>query len=96
MTGSLLDLSWLPPGGVLMLGALLLPLLPARLRSPYLLALPVLSFAHMQWGVPLGTLLLLMLGTVAVGVTPRIYMRPAHTGLPAARRSKPRISDTEN
>jgi multicomponent Na+:H+ antiporter subunit D len=36
----------LPPAFVLILGALLIPLLPGKLRSAYLLALPVLSFLH--------------------------------------------------
>ncbi len=37
----------LPPGSVLILGALLVPLLRGRLRQACLLALPILSFAHL-------------------------------------------------
>ena len=37
----------LPPGWVLIFGALLVPLLPKRLRAPYMLALPVLGFAQL-------------------------------------------------
>jgi multicomponent Na+:H+ antiporter subunit D len=36
----------LPPSFVLILGALLVPLLPGKIRSVYLLALPVVSFLH--------------------------------------------------
>ena len=35
-----------PPGGILILGALLVPLLRGRLRQAYMLALPVLGFAQ--------------------------------------------------
>ena len=37
----------LSPGLILIIGGLLLPLLPGRLRGTYLLALPVLAFAHL-------------------------------------------------
>ena len=37
----------LPPGSILVLGALLLPLLPARVKQAWLLTLPVLSFLHL-------------------------------------------------
>jgi multicomponent Na+:H+ antiporter subunit D len=37
----------LTPGLILIIGALLLPLLPRRLRSAYLLALPILAFGHL-------------------------------------------------
>ena len=40
-------MSSLPPGFLLLLGALLVPLLRGRVRSLYLLALPVLSFVHL-------------------------------------------------
>ena len=40
-------MSSLPPGSLLLLGALLVPLLKGRVRSAYLLALPVLSFVHL-------------------------------------------------
>ncbi|MHC4490473.1 MAG: Na(+)/H(+) antiporter subunit D [Planctomycetota bacterium] len=40
-------MSSLPPGSLLLLGALLVPLLRGRVRSLYLLALPVLSFVHL-------------------------------------------------
>ena len=41
------------PGTVLIAGALLLPLLPARVRPVVLLLLPLLSFAH-TWSLPEG------------------------------------------
>ncbi len=44
----------LPPGVVLILGALLFPLVPARLKPATLLALPVLSALH-QWSIPVGS-----------------------------------------
>ena len=37
------SLSALPPGGLLILGGLLLPILPGRWRSGWMLALPILS-----------------------------------------------------
>ena len=37
----------LPPGLILLVGGLLLPLVPRILRAPYLLALPVLGLLHM-------------------------------------------------
>ncbi|MHC4971571.1 MAG: Na(+)/H(+) antiporter subunit D [Planctomycetota bacterium] len=40
-------MSSLPPGSLLLLGALLVPLLRGKVRSLYLLALPVLSFVHL-------------------------------------------------
>ena len=46
----------LPPGLVLVLGGLLLPLLHGRLRQAALLALPVLSGVHL-WSIPAGTTL---------------------------------------
>ncbi|MEM9291216.1 MAG: Na(+)/H(+) antiporter subunit D [Acidobacteriota bacterium] len=39
--------AWLPPGSLLILGALLLPLLRGRLLQGYLVALPVLSLGHL-------------------------------------------------
>ena len=44
-------MSSLPPGTLLMLGALAIPLLKGHLRSAWMLVLPVLSYAHMQ-GLP--------------------------------------------
>jgi len=41
------SLSGLPPGSILLLGALLVPLLRGRVRQSYLLALPVVSFLHL-------------------------------------------------
>ena len=41
----------LPPGAILILGALLVPLLPGKLRQLYMLALPVVSFWHL-WNIP--------------------------------------------
>jgi multicomponent Na+:H+ antiporter subunit D len=41
------SLSGLPPGSILLLGALLVPLLRGRMQQSYLLALPVLSFLHL-------------------------------------------------
>ncbi len=41
------ELSSLPPGSLLVLGALLIPLLRGRLLQAYLLVLPVASFAHL-------------------------------------------------
>jgi len=43
----------LPPASIMILGALLLPLLPGRLRSGAVVALPVLSLVHIA-GLPLG------------------------------------------
>ena len=40
-------LSYLPPGGLMMLGALLLPLLPKRWMAQAAVALPVISFFHL-------------------------------------------------
>jgi multicomponent Na+:H+ antiporter subunit D len=40
-------MSSLPPGFLLLLGAVVVPLLRGRVRSAYLLALPVLSFVHL-------------------------------------------------
>ena len=37
----------LPPAAVLILGALLVPLLRGRVRSVYILLLPVVSLAHL-------------------------------------------------
>lgn len=37
----------LPPGMILLIGGLLLPLIPKVLRSPYMLALPVLGFVQL-------------------------------------------------
>ena len=37
---------WLHPALVLLLGAVLLPAIPARLKKSYLLAIPVLTFAR--------------------------------------------------
>ena len=48
-------LSSLPPGIVLILGAVLFPLVPRRLQPALLLALPLASAWH-QWMVPSGTL----------------------------------------
>ncbi len=45
-----------PPGLILVVGALLLPLLPSRLRAVALLGLPLLALAA-AWGVPDGTVL---------------------------------------
>jgi len=36
------------PGLILIVGALLVPLLPGRLRGPYLLALPLIAFGHLM------------------------------------------------
>ena len=36
----------LSPGLILILGAVLVPFLPGRVRAVYMLALPVLAFAH--------------------------------------------------
>jgi len=44
-------MSSLPPGTLLVLGALAVPLLKGHLRSAWMLLLPVLSYAHMQ-GLP--------------------------------------------
>jgi len=44
-------MSSLPPGTLLIIGALAVPLLKGHLRSAWMLLLPVLSFAHMQ-GLP--------------------------------------------
>lgn len=44
---------WLPPGMLLILGALLVPLLPKLVKGPYLLLLPVLGLAQV-WLLPLG------------------------------------------
>ncbi len=41
----------LPPAFILILGALLIPLLPGKIRSVYLLALPAVSFLHLL-GLP--------------------------------------------
>jgi multicomponent Na+:H+ antiporter subunit D len=41
------SLRGLPPGSILLLGALLVPLLRGRVQQLYLLALPVLSFLHL-------------------------------------------------
>ena len=41
----------LPPGMPLVLGAALLPLVPRRARSAYLIGLPLVSFAHL-WALP--------------------------------------------
>jgi multicomponent Na+:H+ antiporter subunit D len=41
------SLSGLPPGSILLLGAILVPLLRGRFQQSYLLALPVLSFLHL-------------------------------------------------
>ncbi len=38
------SLSGLPPGSILLLGALLVPLLRGRLQQAYLLALPAVSY----------------------------------------------------
>ena len=38
----------LPPGFILILGGLLAPLVPARARPAYMLALPVLGFIHLS------------------------------------------------
>ena len=43
----------LPPGFVLLFGALLLPLMPVMMRRIGLIALPVVSFAHL-WMMPEG------------------------------------------
>ncbi len=43
----------LPPGLILIAGALLTPALPARLRNPWLVLLPVLSMIQF-WNLPLG------------------------------------------
>jgi multicomponent Na+:H+ antiporter subunit D len=43
----------LPPGLILIAGALLTPALPARLRNPWLVLLPVLSMIQF-WSLPLG------------------------------------------
>jgi len=48
------ELAWLPPGSLLMLGALLVPLLRGRLRQAWWLALPLLSMAHLL-SLPVGT-----------------------------------------
>jgi len=42
----------LPPGVILIVGALLLPLLPGRLKSVWMLLLPLLSAAHLFLMVP--------------------------------------------
>ncbi|MCB9758601.1 MAG: Na(+)/H(+) antiporter subunit D [Alphaproteobacteria bacterium] len=46
------SLSTLPPGLVMMLGALLVPALPRPVKQPWLLLVPILSFLHM-WSLPL-------------------------------------------
>ena len=45
----------LNPGLILIVGALLIPLLPALLRAPYMLALPIMAFFHVL-GLPMGEL----------------------------------------
>ena len=47
-------ISNLPPAVILIVGALVVPLLKGKLRSAYLLILPLLSFFHLL-GLPLGT-----------------------------------------
>ena len=42
-----MDLTQLPPGSVMMLGALLVPILPRKAQGWYALLLPFLSFAHL-------------------------------------------------
>ncbi len=44
----------LPPGMILILGALLVPLLRGRVQKAYLLLLPILGFIHV-YAIPLGT-----------------------------------------
>lgn len=44
----------LPPGTLMVLGALLVPLVPKAVRKFYLLALPIVSFVHLL-GIPIGT-----------------------------------------
>ncbi len=48
-------MNWLPPGAILILGGLLLPLVPGRARAAAMFALPVLSFLHLL-GLPAETL----------------------------------------
>ena len=45
----------LPPGIILIVGALLLPLLKGRLRQLWWLLLPVASFAHLLLYLPAGS-----------------------------------------
>ena len=45
----------LNPGLILIIGALLIPVLPALLRAPYMLALPIIAFFHVL-GLPMGEL----------------------------------------
>ena len=47
LTGKTTMLEHLPPGSLLVLGALVIPLLRGIPRQAWLLALPVLSFAHL-------------------------------------------------
>jgi multicomponent Na+:H+ antiporter subunit D len=54
MTESVMGLSaWLPPGLLLVLGALLVPLLPKDAKAPFMLLLPLLGLAQV-WLLPLG------------------------------------------
>ncbi len=50
----------LPPGGIMILGALLIPFLRGRLAAWWTLALPVLGFFHF-WSMPEGTIQTLQL-----------------------------------
>ena len=54
MTELVMGLStWLPPGMLLMLGALLVPFLPKVVKAPFMLLLPLLGVAQV-WLLPLG------------------------------------------
>ncbi len=55
------ELTLLPPGTLLVVGALIVPFLRGRVLQTYLLALPILSFAHLLLGLPAGTLVRLEL-----------------------------------
>ena len=48
-------MSSLPPGMLLILGSLLGPLLPGRLRSAWFVLLPLLSWLHLGLAIPEGT-----------------------------------------
>ena len=48
-------LQWIPPGGLMVLGAILVAFWPRTWRNLAVVFLPVVSWVHLVWGLPVGT-----------------------------------------